>query len=208
MPGSKKNGDSSNDYLATAGIQGSGRCGGECKTATPQKSWQNMEKVISNSLIVEAHFDKTEQTQPDFYQKRVAAQILCGEELSFNHLQVILAVLLGETDYQVLAGLLKGFTTKYDIPKNIKGYKPILKGERPKGERTRYRDTKIALDFEELRKTLGSNEAYAQLSEDSLYRYAITLSIDRVKNCVTKGRKYIEEDKIRMPLIMDITNNM
>lgn len=130
----------------------------------------------------------------NYYRSCVASAIIEGEDLSSNHLQVILAVLHGETDGKILAELLFGSKIEFTIPKNIKGYKPILLGERPKGDRKRSRDTQIAKDFEELRKTISSEEAYILLSAESIQRYGIGLGVDRVKACVTKGRKYEKED--------------
>lgn len=125
----------------------------------------------------------------EILRKRIVSHILHGGELNIPLLQVICAVLSGETDLQTLRELQAGSRSMFEFPKTLKGYKAVVAGGRPTGDKEIRRNEQIAYDFEILRATLGAEAAYAKLSSESKERYGVALSIERVRACVTRGRK-------------------
>jgi len=191
----------SQEYLQSAGMQGSGRVEGRTP-ATSAAAWARTEKRMADGPDLGEFLGNPRLADPDFYHKAVASSIMCGNPLTRKDLQVIVAVLLGETDWQTLGRLSRGFEERFPLPENLQGYEPRVGGGRPKGDSHRLRDTKIARDFEELRKGVSADEAYAILAEDSYHRYATSLSIERVRTCVSKGRKHLADDRAFMEKLL------
>jgi len=135
----------------------------------------------------------------EFFRGEIIRRILAGEELSCCHLQVIIAALSGEKGS--LWRLWSGEEIKYDIPENIKGYKPYRKKKHPSGvsPRIKWRNIAVFKAKKHLEQQgVGYNDAVQELVKRSKELFSESLSKSVVKKAIREGEELylLEEQRI------------